>query len=520
MATYRQPLVYLVGAGPGNPGLLTLRGRDCLAAADVVIYDKLVNLRLLEHAPAGARLICVNDLPGDHPERWPHVHRVMIECARAGQRVVRLKGGDPFIFGRGGEEAGALEQADVPYEIVPGVTSALGAGAFAAIPLTHRVHSSAVAFVTGHEYPEKPGSSVDWAALARFPGTLVIYMGISRLPQIVQTLLHHGMPADLPAAAVHRASTGDQQTLEAPLAQLPAAVLNAGLVAPAVVVIGTVVALRARLQWFEQRPLFNRRVLVTRPKHQAGDFVQRLEQLGATPYILPTVEIRDPPSWDAVDRAIAHLASYQWLVFTSSNGVHAFVKRLRHLGRDLRALGTIRLAAIGPETAAALRGYHLEPDLVPEVYRAEALAAALKERVGGQRVLLARADRAREVLRAELEAVADIEQVCVYSQVDAVLEDAEPLNCLRRGEIDFVTLTSANIARSLIRELDETSRQRIRSGEVKLVTISPVTSAAVVELGLPVAAEATVHTTAGVLAALVDLATLCREPEAAVNADP
>jgi len=522
MTAYRQPLVFLVGAGPGNPGLLTLRGRDCLALADVVIHDKLVNVRLLEHASPAAQLICVNDLPGDHPERWPHVHRVMIECARAGKKVVRLKGGDPFIFGRGGEEAGALEQADVPYEIVPGVTSALAAGAFAGIPLTHRVHSSGVAFVTGHEYPEKPGSSLDWAALARFPGTLIIYMGISRLPQIVQTLLSHGMPADLPAAAVHWASTGDQQTLEAPLAQLPTAVLNAGLVAPAIVVIGPVVALRSRLHWFEKRPLFKQRVLVTRPRHQAGDFVQRLERLGATPFVLPTVEIREPASWAEVDRALAQLGFYQWLVFTSSNGVHAFLKRLRHSGRDLRALGGLRLAAIGPGTAEALRGYHLEPDLIPAVYRSEQLAAELKTRVAGQRVLLARADRGRELLRTELEEVAQVEQIAVYAQVDAILEDTEPLNCLRRGEIDYVTLTSSNIARSLIQALDETSKQRIRTGEVKLVSISPVTSAAIVELGLPVAAEAVEHTSAGVLTALVELATISREPEASagVSANP
>jgi uroporphyrinogen III methyltransferase/synthase len=500
------PRVFLVGAGPGNPGLLTLRAVECLAQADLVLYDRLVPVRLLEHAPPACERVCVADLPGCHPERWPHIHRLLIEAARQGKRVVRLQGGDPFLFGRGGEEAEALREAGIPYEVVPGVTAGLGAAAYAGIPLTHRLHASGVVFVTGHEHHGKAESRVDWPLLARFPGTLVIYMGISRLAQITRALLDGGKAPDTPAAAIRWGTTGDQRTLEAPLHDLASAVQRAGLTAPALVVIGPVAALRPRLAWAERRPLFGKRVLVTRPRHQAGDLVRRLDQLGAVPVVLPAVEVREPADWAPADRALADLAGYDWLVFTSANGVHALVRRLRQTGRDLRALGGVRLAAIGPGTADALRGYHLEPDLVPPEFRSESLAAALKERAAGRRILLARADRGRDLLRQDLAAVATVDQVAVYSQVDALEGAAEVLEGLRTGAIEYVTLTSSNIARALLRTLDPHARTRIEAGEVKLVTISPVTSAAVREFGLPVAAVAAEYTTAGVLDALVALA--------------
>lgn len=500
------PQVFLVGAGPGHPGLLTLRAVEVLAQADLVLYDKLVSRRLLDHAPPTAERLCVDQLPGYHPQRSPHIHRTLIEAARQGKCVVRLKGGDPLLFGRGGEEAEALRAAGIAYEIVPGVTAALGVAAYAGIPLTHRAHASAVAFVTGHENPAKPGQTLDWGLLARFPGTLVIYMGIARLPHIVRALLDGGKAADTPAAVIQWGTTGNQRTVEAPLGQLPQAVQAAGLMAPALVILGSVVTLRAELAWFEKRPLFGKHVLVTRPRHQASELVHNLEQLGAIPWRLPAVDIREPADWSAVDQALANLAQYQWLVFTSANGVHALIRRLRQTGRDLRALGSLRLAAIGPKTAEALRVYYLEPDLVPAEFRSESLAAALKERVKGQRVLLARADRGRELLREELATVADADQVAVYCQVDALEANSEVLDGLRRGEIDYVTLTSSNIARGLLRLLDETCRDRILAGQVQLVSISPVTSAAIRAFGLPVAAEASQYTVAGVVEALVRLA--------------
>jgi uroporphyrinogen III methyltransferase/synthase len=499
------PAVALVGAGPGSPGLLTLRAAELLARAELVLYDRLVPVRLLDHLPETARRICVDALHGTHPERWPEIYQIMIDAARQGLRVVRLKGGDPFVFGRGGEEAEALRQAGIPYEIVPGVTAALGAGAFAGIPLTHRQHVSAVAFVTGHEKPDKTDSFLDWPALARFPGTLVIYMGVARLSHIVGQLIEHGKPADTLAAAIHWATTGRQRTVTAPLRDLPAAVQQAALKAPSLVIIGSVVSLRSELAWFEQRPLLGRRILVTRPRHQAADMVARLEELGAVVSVLPTVEIREPADWSAVDRALAALSSYHWLVFTSANGVVAFFRRLRQTGRDLRALRDLRLAVIGPATADALRSYHLEPDLVPPSFDSESLAASLKVRAAGQRVLLARADRGRELLREQLATVAEVEQIAVYSQVDSIETDAEALQALRRGEIDDVTLTSSSIARSLIRQLDAEIQRRVRKREIRLVSISPVTSTAVRDLGLPVAAEAREFTTEGVIRAVIAL---------------
>jgi uroporphyrinogen III methyltransferase/synthase len=494
-------MVYLVGAGPGNAELLTLRAVECLGRADLVLYDRLVAARLLDFAPAGAAKVCVAELAGNHPERAPLIIERMIEAARQGQCVVRLKGGDPLIFGRGGEEAEALHQAGIPFEIVPGVTAALGAAACAGIPLTHRRHASAVALVTGHEDPDKPDSLLDWEALARFPGTLVFYMGIARLESLAQSLIQHGKPPETPAALVQWATLGQQRTVVSTLAELARAGRAAGITAPALTIVGPVVALHQQVEWFEKRPLFGRRIVVTRPAHQAAAFVRRLEELGAVVFTLPTVAIRPLTDWSAVDDALRRLSEYQWLVFTSVNGVQALLGRLCQTGRDLRALGHLRLAAIGPATADALRAFHLEPDVVPGEYRAEGLAAALKERAVGQRVLYARADRGREVLREELSTVARVDQLAVYSQVDEA--GGAAVDLLRKDAVDYITLTSSNIARALARMLDREAQEAILRGSVRLVTISPVTSAAVRELGWPVAAEASVYTTAGLIDALL-----------------
>jgi uroporphyrinogen III methyltransferase/synthase len=507
MSDYREPRVFLVGAGPGHPGLLTLRAVECLRQADLVLYDRLVPERILEFAPPEARRVCVTELAGSHVERCAPVHETMIAAAREGQRVVRLKGGDPFIFGRGGEEAEALRQAGVPYEIVAGISAGLAAGVFAGIPLTHRLHASAVALVTGHENAGKQEDVLDWAALAQFPGTLVVYMGIARLPHIVAELVRHGKAADTPAAVVQLVSTGDQRTVEAPLQDLPLVTQRAGLTAPAIVLIGPVVGLRPSLKWFESRPLFGKRVLVTRPRSQAESLVSRLQELGAVPLILPMVEIQEPANWTPVDRALENLGGYQWLVFTSANGVHGLIRRLRAKGMDLRVLGGLKLAAIGPATADALRTYYLEPDLVPPVFSSESLAVALKERARGQRVLLARADRGRDLLRQELAPLAAVDQIAVYAQVDAIEPDASVLESLQRGEIDYVTVTSSNIALQLGRILDGAAREHMARGCLQLVSISPLTSGVIrATLGLPIAAEAAEATMEGVVQALVGLA--------------
>lgn len=492
--------VALVGAGPGHPGLLTLRAVECLRHADFVLYDRLVPVAMLDHAPASAQRVCVEELAPQHAERWPLIHQVLIDKAREGQRVVRLKGGDPMVFGRGGEEAQALRQAGISYEIVPGVTAALGMASCAAIPLTHRCHASAVAFVTGHEQPDKPDSFLDWPALARFPGTLVFYMGISRLDQVVAALVLNGKPATTPVAVVERASTPAQRTVTTTLAELPSVAAREQFQAPALVVVGDVVSLRDEIAWFESRPLFGKTILVTRPRPQAADMVRQVEALGGEAVVLPTVVIGPPADYAPVDRALTSLASYSWLVFTSANGVRALLERLPTVGRDLRALGGVKVATIGPATADTLRTYHIQPDLIPDEYNSEGLVAALRERVAGGRVLLARADRGLDLLREELSRVATVDQVAVYSQTDAdVKAHPDVLARLNRGEIDYVSLTSSNVARALLSALDEPARQQITCGRTSLVSISPRTSIAVRDLGFSVAGEATVYTTAGVL---------------------
>jgi uroporphyrinogen III methyltransferase/synthase len=355
--------------------------------------------------------------------------------------------------------------------------------------------------VTAHEYPGKPGSRLDWAALARFPGTLVFYMGVSRLEAVVAALTDNGKDAATPAAVIERGTTARQRTVTAPLAGLADAARAAGVQAPALVVVGEVVELHDSLQWFERLPLAGRRVLITRPRHQAAEMGAAVVEQGGEPVYLPVVDVAPPEAWDEVDRHLAALPSYHWVVFTSANGVRSFLDRLRATGRDLRALGGARLAAIGPATADALRAYHLEPDLVPATYNSEGLVEALRGPVGGGRVLLARADRGLDLLRQELGKVAMVEQVAVYRQVD-LSPGGEGLAQLSRGEIDLVSLTSTNIALGLARALDDAARGHVHSGRTKLVTISPRTSAAVREAGLPVAAEATEYTTAGVLAAM------------------
>ncbi|WP_238602755.1 uroporphyrinogen-III C-methyltransferase [Fimbriiglobus ruber] len=509
MSDPSEPRVFLVGAGPGDPGLLTVRGAEVLARADLVLYDQLVPRRLLDYANPAAELICVRDLPGHHPDKYPHIHTKLIETARAGKTVVRLKGGDPLVFGRGGEEAETLRDAGVPYEIVPGVTAAFAAASYLDIPLTHRLHASAVALVTGHELPNKPGNKLDWEALAKFPGTLAVYMGIARLPLIIAELLKFGKSPDTPSAIIERASTGDMRTVFARLGDLEQARRSAGLEAPGLILIGAVVDLRADRSWFERKPLFGHRVLVTRPRHQAGPMIRKLELLGAVPHAFPTVEVRDPTDWGPVDAALGEVAhgDWDWLVFTSANGVHKLVRRLGAIGMDLRALGPVKIAAIGPKTADALREYHLNADVVPKTYIAEELAAALTSEVAGKRVLLARANRGRDVLRVELAKVAaTVAQITVYEQSDVVTLDAEVLDSLRRGEIRYVTLSSSNIARALLGAFDETIQGRVHRGEIRLVAISPETGNAVRDLGFPVAAEADLYTTDGLIDAVVKLA--------------
>jgi uroporphyrinogen III methyltransferase/synthase len=495
-------IVYLVGAGPGDPGLLTRRGFEVLSTAEVVVYDNLVNPRLLDLAPAGALRIFAGKSAGHCVMRQEEINDLLAHHARQGQRVVRLKGGDPFVFGRGAEEAESLRAHGIPFQIVPGVTAGVGVTSYAGLAVTHRAEASAVAFVTGHDDPDAQPARLDWSALARFPGTLVVYMGASRLAAICRRLIQEGLPDSTPAAMVQSGTVARQRTVVGTLGDLPNRVAEAGLGPPALVVIGSVVARRAALAWFEELPLFGQRVLITRPGEEGERAAGDLEARGAEALIAPTIAIEPIADPAPLDRAIERLAEFDWLVFTSANGVRHFLDRLDALGHDLRALGPLALAAIGPATAETLAQFRLKADLVPDEYRSEALAAALAQRVAGRRVLLARADRGRTLLKDELERVAYVEQVAVYHSADVETLPPEVARRLAEGSIDWITLTSSAITERLHALLPDAARPRI-GHQIRLVSLSPVTSATARRLGWPVAVEATEFTWEGLLRALV-----------------
>ncbi len=490
--------VYLVGAGPGDPSLLTLRGCEVLQQADVVFYDYLVNPRILTHAQRDAKLVCLGRHGHGRLHSQGEINALVVEAARAGQTVVRLKGGDPAFFGRLAEEISSLEQAGISYEVVPGVTAASAASSYTGIPLTHREFASSVAFVTGQQCRDNGGRPLDLANLAKFPGTLVFYMGVTSAPYWSAELISHGKPADTPVAVVYRCSLPQQQTLLTTLGELPDALAARKMRPPAIVIVGEAVQAESATKWFASRPLFGRTVLVTRPAHQATDLVRRLADQGAAPLIQPAIAISPPDDWGPADQAIRDLQRYDWLVFSSANGVQSFLGRLDQLGLDLRQLGPCRLAAIGPATAEALKQYHLGVDLQPGEYRAESLAEALAPETANKRVLLLRASRGREVLAESLTAAeAEVEQVVVYQSADVEQADPEIVAALAEGRIDWITVTSSAIARSLVHLFGDSLAQ------AKLVAISPLTARVLAEAGYPAAATATQFTTEGLVEALL-----------------
>ena len=506
--------VYLVGAGPGDPGLLTLRGQRCLAAADVVVHDDLVSRRLLEHTRPAAEIVAVGGAHGD-PARLGQdaIEALLVARAQTGKTVVRLKNGDPFLFGRGAEEAEALRRAGIPFEVVPGVTAALAVPAYAGIPATHRDHASLVTIATGHQARSASGAeptvpALPWAALARQGGTLVFLMGMRQLPGIMAALMEHGLGGDTPAAAVAHGTTGGQRTVFATVATLAERVHAAGVGPPAVVVVGCVVNVRERICWLEDRPLFGRRVVLTRPRAQAGKLARLLEDAGAEVVLFPTIAIGPPPDAAALDRAVAHAAEYDWIVFTSVNGVRVFFERFTAQRRDVRAFAGVRLAAIGPETAAELARRHLHPDVVPAEYRAEGLIAALGgEDVRGRRFLLPRAAGARAILPEALAARgAVVDEVVAYEAVLPPDADVSGLRAaLGEGSIDAVAFTSSSTVRNFVTLVSENDVGRlIRDGRPAIACIGPVTAETARAAGLAVAVEPQAYTAAALAAALTE----------------
>jgi uroporphyrinogen III methyltransferase / synthase len=482
--------VYLVGAGPGDPGLLTARALELIARADVIVHDRLIPATALDGARPDAELIYVGK-EGGGPSVSQHdiVARLLADGA-AGRDVVRLKGGDPFVFGRGGEEAEALRAADIAFEVVPGVTAGVAASAYAGIPVTHRDAASAVAFVTGHEDPAKPESALDWAALARFPGTLVVYMGVRRLEAITRGLMAGGRPGTEPAAIIERGTLPDQRVVTGTLETIAGAAAQAGVTAPAVSLFGPVAALRSELAWFEGRPLGGRTVAVTRARDQASGLAARLRSLGAAVVEAPAIRIHE------IDGPAPELARYDLVCLTSPNGVRHLFDRLHRAGRDARAFATARIAAIGPGTAAALRDHGLVADVVPERFVAEGLVHALAE-VPVSRALIARAVHARDVLPAALrERGAEVDVLELYETV------AAPMSHVQREAVagaDYVTFTSSSTVRFFFASMHGVVLERAR-----LVSIGPVTSQTLREHGREPDVEAERHDIDGLVSALVD----------------
>jgi len=494
--------VYLVGAGPGDPGLLTLRAVECLARADVVLYDYLANPVMLMHAADGAKLVRLGDSEAGRRPSQDEINALMVDAALEGKTVVRLKGGDPSVFGRGADETDALNAAGVPFEVVPGITTGLAVGAYCEIPITHHDDASAVALVAGRERTAKTESGLDYAALASFPGTLILYMGVGRAEEWSGALIEHGKAADTPVAIVRWCSRAQQETVRCTLGTVASTIAVRGIRPPSVFVVGDVVARAPDVSWFAARPLFGTRVLVAGTPGTSAKLRERLEALGADVLAQPAIRVTDPPDWAPVDAALDRLDQYDWLVFSSGNGVDFLFRRMFERGWDTRRLGTTKLAAVGAGTAERLDRYHLRVDLVPEKFVAESLAEALIGEVAGRRILVARASRGRQVLADALrEAGAHVDQVVVYGNLDVEKPSPEVAAGLAAGTIDWITVTSSATAQSVVRLYGEDLR------DVRFASIGPIASASLRELGYEPAAEASPQSTAG----LIDAILTCEE---------
>ena len=514
--TTRPGVVYLVGAGPGDPGLLTLRGLECLQLADLILYDGLANPQLLEFSKATAERTARVGGPGSRHLEQSEINQRLIAAAQEGKTVVRLKGGHPFIFGRGSEEAVALAEAGIPFEVVPGITAATGAAVYSGISLTHRDHASAVALITGHEDPTKPESALPYEQLGQFPGTLVFYMGLHRIEQITHSLIDAGRSPTESAAVVCQATTPRQQVVTGTVSTIAKVAQAAKLKPPSLLIVGDCVRLREQTSWVEKRPLHGLRIGITRPAGQADESVRRARQLGAEPILMPTIAVESITDWTEVDAvfsrsvgfsprenvmsqdvwAKAHttgthgISHFDWAVFTSVNGVDAFCGRMWERGLDGRCLGPCKLAAIGTATAERLARWHLRADLVPDEFRAEALAAALQEQVAGKRVLWVKASRGRDVLPQALRtAGAELTELPVYQNIDATEFTPQVQELLRAGEVDWICLSSPSGAKSLARLLPAEARPRL-GHTLHIAAISPITAAAASEAGLRVTVTA------------------------------
>jgi len=509
-----KPNVYLIGAGPGDPGLLTVKAVEILKTADVVVYDYLANKAFLAYRRPDAEVIYVGKKGGDHTLPQGEINKLLVARAREGKTVARLKGGDPYVFGRGAEEAEELLDAGLTFEVIPGVTSAVAAPAYAGIPITHRKFASSVSFITGHEDPAKDESAHDWGALARSGSTLVFFMGVKNLPDISRRLIEGGRDSKTPAALVRWGTTCQHRSMVSTLEDIPGEAKKQGFKAPSLLVVGEVVSLRDRLNWFEKRPLLGKGVVVTRSREQASDLVRLLTDMGACALEFPTIEVVPLPDTGGIREAVNRLDTYDWLVFTSVNGVKYFWDALDAMGKDARALGGIEIAAIGPATAAALAARGIKADFVPEKYVAESVVEGFLARgVRDKQVLLARASKSREVLPVALvQAGATVTELSVYrTQLAAEgAEDAEDiLTGIMEGEVQYLTFTSSSTVNNFFHLLPPERFAPVRN-KVRIACIGPITSGTLAKHGFTADIEPKDYTIPALAKAIADDATGAR----------
>ncbi|MCE5280143.1 MAG: uroporphyrinogen-III C-methyltransferase [Planctomycetaceae bacterium] len=496
--------IYLVGAGPGDPGLMTVRGLELLGGADVVVYDYLASPRLLRHARADAELVYVGKQAGRHAMAQEQINELLVARARAGAAVVRLKGGDPYVFGRGGEEALAAVEAGVPFEEVPGVTAGIAAPAYAGIPVTHRITAAGVAFVTGHETPDKEGSDLDYEVLAHWKGTLVFYMGVANVESICGQLVAHGLDAATPAAIVRWGTTPQQQVVAATVATLAAAARQANLSPPAMIVVGQVVRLRERLDWFERRPLHGRRIVVTRSREQASSLTDALTELGADVIEMPAIRIAPPQDDAPLREAAARPADFDWIVFTSANAVEGFFNALGAAGLDSRALAPCRLAVIGPVTARRLAACGLRADVQPSSFDGAHVTGALAaaDDLRGKKILCPRSDIApRDLIDALTAAGADVRDVVAYRTEPDCRGAQQVRELLQERQVHWITFTSSSTVRNFF---DAVEPEAVRSAAARLASIGPMTTRTLEQSGVAPAVEAKVHTIEGLVECILE----------------
>lgn len=501
----KKGFVYLVGAGPGDPGLFTLKGKSVLKKADVVVYDRLVSSQILSWAPSKAELVYVGKISGNHAMPQDEINALLVEKAKEGKIVVRLKGGDPFLFGRGGEEALYVKEHGIDFEIVPGITSAIAVPAYAGIPVTHRDNTSSLHIVTGHEKPGKQESSINWQQLAKGVGTIVFLMGVENLEYIANNLMDNGKDPETPIALIRWGTLPEQEVLSGTLENIVEKVRNANFKPPAVIVVGEVVNLRESLKWVEDKPLWGQKIIVTRARAQASALVEKISDLGGTPVEFPTISIEKEENYTALFNAFNNISNYDWLIFTSVNAVEIFFEEFRKVNMDIRDLKGIKICAIGPATRESLEKRGIIVDTMPDEYRAEGIIEELKDKIKpGNWVLLPRARGARSLLPEAIKKWgAHVNEVFIYKAVAEKRVSKEMFEEIISGNVDFITFTSSSTVHNFINIVGLDNALRINK-KTKIACIGPITAQTAKEAGLSIDVVAKDYTVDGLIAAIID----------------